>query len=399
MGTTAHLTILEKVDRVEHFDADGGGQIVRTFYCEPYTAHKTLLTALKGTVRAKVGGEAGEYERVKPHNDPLYPNFYCTDAKVVPFAPEAVRGAKPTGFNNANSDQIAACKTALDQIDDFDFSNCPDISPASSVLIGGTDITTSTVSVNGLPESNGKCGAFVTATYNPLIFMKGLSSSQDPFDFVDPQWTPVTKVTQMGRDLQFIAPVPLSNAAPDYAGGVSDTAVIPEIIWEFTVKRLMVPFLPKNVITLLSNKINKQVIHWGELTFYEGIVRMETPDIQLCTAPDGATYYNLTLKFSIRNLYDVYYSPATVNTVAGYRKGWVSWNHMLGIPTRLKIKSARFGYYPVGWDDGIFQYFGTFRGMHLFDTDMQTSVGWPNGHLASLDSDGGIFTAGFKAGQ
>ena len=73
--STSKIRILEKIDRIEKFDKDGGGTIVRTFYVEPYSSHKTLLIALRGTIVKAEGSEY--YKRIVPHNDPLFPQYYC----------------------------------------------------------------------------------------------------------------------------------------------------------------------------------------------------------------------------------------------------------------------------------------------------------------------------------
>jgi hypothetical protein len=393
---TSKLALLEKIDRIEHFDADGGGSITRTFYCEPYTAHKTAITALKGTVRpVNKAAPEGDWERVKPHNDPLYPHFFCTDVKVTPFAREAITGSKSTGFNKDEVDQLTETKKALDVIDDFDFASTPDNLDVADIADGGKDPV-----VSDGTTSTGLCGAFITATYNPLIFVQGLSSNVDEFDYVDPKLTPITRLTQLGRSLGFLLPQG-GLGALIVSGGVSDTSTVPELLWEYTIRRLMVPKNPRITLAALSNKINSTDFIMGDTSWPTGTVKMETPAVQTCLAPDGQLYYNIDFKFTIRALYGDIYVP--VETVPGSGvfqcdtpvEGWVDWNHMLGIPSSFGFQARPLGYYPVGWNSGLFQFFGPNRPLYLLDMDASTIM--PAPLVSTLGS--APFKSGFKAGQ
>jgi hypothetical protein len=390
-GITSRLQILEMVNRAEHFDAEGGGSIIRTIYCEPYTAHRTVVCALKGTVRVKPGG-GDTWERVLPHNDPLYPQFYVTDVKVVPFSSAAILGAKTSKFSNGD-DPTAGVKAALNNIDDFDFSNTPDSLDPATMLAGGEYVSESAISVGGVPLVSGHCGAFITATYRPLIFVDGLAGDEQQFDYVDPVWTPITKLTQLGRDLSFVAPNKLIVGSPvNLCGGVTDTATIPEVLWEFRCRRLLVPFVPTKTLSLMANKLNKGSMTIGNIEIPAECARMELPTIEQLMAPDGTKYYNISLCFTIRTLWTDYYKTTTTATLA---TGYPGWNYMLGIPSVLKVQASGMGYWPVGWKSGAFGAWGDFRGMYLYDTD--TAAGIPNGIAPRMDW--APFRAGFKVGQ
>ena len=120
----AYVTALRHLGRQEHFDADGGGRITRTIYCEPYTAHKRVVTALRGTVY----NAGGSWARAKPHNDPLYPWFYCQDVQVEPAFPAAARASRPTEFDRTKTQldkgllntQFSEIQRALSVLDDYD---------------------------------------------------------------------------------------------------------------------------------------------------------------------------------------------------------------------------------------------------------------------------------------
>jgi hypothetical protein len=54
-------------------------------------------------------------------------------------------------------------------------------------------------------------------------------------------------------------------------------------------------------------------------------------------------------------------------------------------------------YYPVGWFDGAFNAFGTYRGMHLYDNSVQSDPpGKNDGHGPGLTLSYEPFITGFK---
>jgi len=394
-GATSLMQICEKVDRIEHFDQDGGGTIIRTFYCEPYTSHKSLLTALRGDF---TDNGDGSMSRVIPNADPLYPNFYCFDTKVVPAFRAAIRGSRSSGFDPGGSvaGDISNLQDALSTLDDFDFASNPDALTAEQMQAGGDDEPTS----DGY-TSNGRCGAFVTATYNPLIFISGVQSddpSEDPgFDYVDPQWKPITKSTQVGAELNMIANNIIKIGNPlDLWYGLSDSASLPETLWEFTVRRLMVPYLPQVAFSFYPNKINAQDFQLGEYLFPGmsnenggGVIRCEVPEITKKVLPNGKQYYDFLLKWTVRVLTGEYYD----GTIKDYKYGRISWNHQYGWPsskTTIHALGFKYAYYPIGWATGYFPALaGSWRYMYLLD---------------DLDGGGGngfydMFISGFKQGE
>lgn len=422
MIVASKIRCIENVGRIEHFDQEGGGSIQRVIYVEPYTAHPTVCTALKGTVMKD--GDGPDYKRVPPHQDPIYDRYYCDDVKVVPMSPESISGMKTSGFNPAANDgdaahngQLTAARTALDNIDDFDGTNMFD--PGLDPNLEIAQIQTGGVAPTSGGEPKGRCGAYITATYRPLIFAPGISGAGSApypeFDYIDPVMRPITKMTQMGRDLQFIAPV-FGMPALSYAGGVTDTASIPEVLWELTCRRIMVPFVPDHTFSTLSNRINFDVFKFGNRNLPIGCVRMEAPDIIMKMAPDGAVYYDIAMKFTIRLLWEEYFrvvsdpAPPTNGNPTGFNTGYVSWNHQLGIPTLtgiakwFGIQQAGMGYWPTGWIAGAFQLFGTFRGAYLYDRQIKNAVdahGPPGLDLTgiTLALDDAPFKAGMRPNQ
>jgi hypothetical protein len=319
----------------------------------------------------------------------------------------------PSGFDadvrdgdTAHNGQLTACRAALDNIDDFDFANNPDTLSAQDLVVGGSIAGDNS-------KSAGYCGAFITATYNPLIFVTntqktGSSEWTGPgdgsgFDFVDPQWRPITLLTQTGRHLFFFAPSqPLTN--PNIAslcGGVLDTFSKPEVVLEFTCRRLMVPYLPRNTFAMYANKISAWSETLGDSTYPTGTVRMETPEAIMKIAPDGVVYYDILMKFTFRMIYDEYYDGQV-----GFQKGgWIDWNHHYGIPNvralgfDVPVQTARASYYPVCWNGGLFQQFGTNHPLYLTRDHVDLGKIPGSGGIANTGMLAMPFSVGFLQGQ
>ena len=87
--TPSRVVLFNQLDYQANHSEDGG-IIRRMFYVQPFTAHKSLLIALRGTF---VPDGNNGLKRVHPHNDPVYPNFYCVDTEVIPLDKEATSGS------------------------------------------------------------------------------------------------------------------------------------------------------------------------------------------------------------------------------------------------------------------------------------------------------------------
>lgn len=398
--------------RIEHLDASGGGTITRAFYVEPYTAYPWVELFLKGTV---LDAGAGVFARIKPHADPIKPWFYCNDVQVHPFAPETITGQAYPSFTPSNDfsygrggpgGQQTQINNVLNNVDDHsygsivDFGTNPPLTPAQ-ILAGGKPYPAGTSAnppmTGQTTVPGGKCGAYVIATYTPLIFLDGIGSSdgdtRDPFDFVNPTWTPIEKQTQIGRNLFF----DLGTGIP--AGGILDTFNKSEVIWEFSITRKMVPFLPSLTIGALNEKLNDVNSTLGNCSIPLHTARFVCPEPPpLLRAPDGATYYDITYKYMIRKLYDQYLEA----TSGAYQPGWIDWNHHLGVPTgRLwpNVQVRPMGYYPVIWNGGYFQTLGTNHKLYLYDSALTGLVPQPVPSIAQFKLLETEFTVGFKAGQ
>jgi hypothetical protein len=409
----ARVSQLETMGRVEHFDSEGGGRIQRVIYCEPYTAHKRVVTALKGTVYP-LGN--GAWQRAMPHADPLYPWFFCTDVQVEPAFPSAVRGSLSKGFNPLADDlaygealsQFLPIQTALNVVDDFDGAAELDNLTLAQIQDGGKiqDVDAKMQILNTdeqIPQapyaSEGRCGAKITATYSPLLFLQGLSTEINTgplkFDYVDPQWEPLTLTTATGRSLKFWSPqlgIPGIGINALHSG-LSDAYSLPEVVWRFSIRRLMVPFIPAYTIAMFANKLNRVDMVLGSLKFPAGTVRMETPEIITRRAPDGQMMHDILLKFLVRRLYDEYYDGPTTNFV----RGWIGWNWAFGIPSAA---TSRSGYYPVAWNSGLFQLWGTNHPLFLDDWNANIALIPDTTGLTNpgrLDCD--PFEAGMRNGQ
>jgi hypothetical protein len=367
----AYVRQLESLGRIEHFDSEGGGRITRVLYCEPYTAHKRVVTALKGTIYPR---DAELWTRELPHADPLYPWFYCTDVQVEPAFPSAVRGAMSKGFNTQFKDavlgQTPAIKEALDVLDDYDGASLLDNLTPAEIMAGGvsypfseeTKILNTDEQIEQAPfTSRGRCGAKITATYSPLLFLPGITSGMNPFDYVDPQWEPLTVSTQSGRDLEVQSPSTQWPLVPGSVmkAGLQDSYALPELVWRFSIRRLMVPFIPAYTIALFANKINAGAVSIGtKLRFPNGTLRMETPEIVTRRAPDGQMMHDILLKFLVRRLYDVHWDVGSDD----YEQNWIRWDEAYCRPANgwfdFGVGQSDASYYPVVWSADIFPALG-----------------------------------------
>lgn len=405
--------------RIEHLDDQGGGFITRTFYVEPYIAYPYVETLLKGTVVDTGGGIWG---RVKPHKDPIKDWFYCSDVQVRPFSPDNITGMALAPFTPSNDYNVRVDGSGGQQTQINNVLNCVDDHSYGNIVdfAASPPIPNAAIAAGGIPYPNdhtstGKCGAYITATYTPLIFLDGIPGSADQFDYVNPKWTPIEVNTQVGRDLFFYSPagnfsdiVTPIGAPPtiQLQGGLLDTFSRPELIWQLDITRLMVPFLPSKTLGALNNKINATNTSLGNADAPLRTVRFISPQPPpLCRAPDGATYYNITYKYLFRKLWEEYFDPATFNAAPGFYptgvlKGWVDWNHHFGVPSaRLwpNESTTSASYYPVCWNGGLFQLFGTNHPLYLDDNTLDATH--PPGTSAPFNLLSTEFGVGFKAGQ
>jgi hypothetical protein len=350
-----------------------GGEIRRTFYVQPFSAHKSLLIALRGTFVPNGSG----LKRVKPHEDPLFPNYFCTEVEVTPFDREAACGIATTGFKPQDGggsvvNDLNGLRSCLDIIPTtFDYDATLDMSVP--------EIQTGAPNYSGSPyQSYGTNGALVTAVYQPLLFATNLSSTQDPFDYVDPQWQPYTKSEAIGKDLVLVYQDITGTTG---LGGVADSAVIAEPMVRYTVRRLMVPYLPENQICGLMNKLNTTPQTIGDKHFPVGTMRVGVPELEKKLTPDGQQYYDITLVFDVRCLYTSLNVPSTLTT-ANFQPGWATWNHFyaqpstLGMTTANRVLGQKFAMYTVGWTDGYFTSApgltgSGYRPLYLYDTQVK----------------------------
>lgn len=402
--------------RVEHLDASGGGTITRAFYVEPYIAYPWVELFLKGTVASN----GVTYDRIKPHADPIKPWFYCNDVQVHPFAPETVTGQALSAFTpsgdfaynaGGTGGQQTQINNVLNAVDDHSYGNILDygVSPPLTipqVAAGGIPYPAGTSTYPPMtgttaPGTNlGKCGAYVIATYTPLIFLDGsLPSGTDQFDFVNPTWTPIEVQTQTGRYLFTCIADPIIPGQTSLFRGLLDTFTKSEVIWEFSITRKMVPFLPSLTIGALNEKLNDINSSLGNQSIPLHTARFVCPDPPpMLRAPDGATYYEITYKYKIRKLYEAYYDSNTT----GENKGWIDWNHHFLQPAarvwpNTPVKPP--GYYPVCWEGGSFPTFGPNHPLYLYDSVLTGLVPLPVPGVPQYKLLETEFTVGFKAGQ
>jgi hypothetical protein len=270
--------------------------------------------------------------------------------------------------------------------------------------------------------SRGRCGAIITATYSPVHGINGWAATDPNYgskypapktlDCVDPELTPVIKSTQLGRDLSVYAPAfGMSGAQPSLIGGVSDCASVPEMLYELSFRRLLVPFIPTNTFSQLVNRVNQYPISIGNcITIPAGCCRIDTPLIETCynllnpppslkdftttTAPQF--WYNVTLKFTVRLVQAEYYD----DTSSAYKVGRVDWNHQLCFPTIGGKAPANFhgmSYYPIGWATSalVVPGFTNFRPLYLPDTLNASGGAWPSGTTVPVAAMPALWLNGF----
>jgi hypothetical protein len=414
MPVVSFVKNIQQINRVEHLDEQGGGFVTRQLYVEPYTSYPFVELALKGTL---IKNDDDTWSRIKPHADPIKlngagkPFFYCSDVKVLPFDPSTARGMVGTGFTPSTDltvaktpvGQQAAILDALGNHDSFDFDCNIDLTPAE-IEAGGPNY--SSYAGQTAFESKGHAGAYIEATYTPVVSLDGIQDDpslpnyQDPFDFIigTDFWTPQQRNTQLGRTLQFMSPTgwPWNTYQP--SGGVSDTATVPETVYQLKTTRRMIKFVPRILFGMLQSKINFATFDLGNMHLASGTVRFETPSIRMGLTPDGQQYYDVDLIFSVRQVWDEYYDVGDAPDPPDYRTGWVDWNHMIGIPSVqfVGIQNGKLSYYPVGTKTGAFAFFGDFRPLHLYDTQITAGTS-PTGAILNIWKD--PFSAGWKNGQ
>ncbi len=410
---------LELIHRSDHRDSDGGGQVVRTFYVEPYTSYPALITALKGTVTPGVNEDSRD--RIKPSYDPNIlkappagasasvdptPFFYCIDTKVMPFAPAAVRGAASKQYQPATdlATQLTNLQTALTVPDSFDFDCNPDGLDPAQIAKGVADYSDDVA--KPCFTSKGNCGAIVQATYAPLVWLEGWpdGSASDPFDYLDPVWTPITKLSQLGRDLSLFSNY--KGGFDTRGGGLSDTASIPEGMWELTLWRKMVSYLPTNAISRLTNRVNNSTLVLGNQKYPAETVRVDSPSqVVRKMAPDGQIYYDIQYHFTIRILRD-YLWDASANGGNGAQSPVmqpVDWNHQLAIWTIpiFGIPAGQMNYWPVGFQSSAWTgwFGGPWRPVYLTDTQFDNPAGAPGNMLNPWGGIPDLFNRGWEAGD
>jgi hypothetical protein len=327
------VKLLEFRRRIER-QTPGGGEITREIYVEPYLSHPRVTKVLLGRVEGN--------DRIWPCNDPIYSHYFCAEVRQDQLAQEAIAFGDSTGLTETTDEnQIASALYTVENA-------C------------------------GAVTNKMQAGAVLTAIYRPLIFLSGLDGDLDRFDYVDPQLEPVSCANSVGRQMVAFTAKALgvANVQP-LPDPLATTATLPEVRWSFTIRRMMVPRIPRQTIELLANKVNQAEWSIGYLTFPPECVRYDSTEVITKISPVGTLWYDLLHHFSIRTLVDEYYKLGV-----GYEVGPVGWNRMLcqprfgGAIVGTILKNAT-SYYPVGWNQtsGV-SAFGGYRHQYLYDADV-----------------------------
>ena len=166
---------------------------------------------------------------------------------------------------------------------------------------------------------------------------------------------------------------------------VGSEGFITQPMQQFTIRRLMCPTVPSETIATLKGKVNSGFFSLGGHNFPPETLRFDDCEVVKRAIPysDGTnagltTWYDLLYVFTWNTIWDEYLIGGAPAGDAGYSKGWVTWNRILGLPKAailgvpvVKPGAGMFGdsvslsYYPVGWKSSIF---GAYRPLYLLDT-------------------------------
>ena len=287
----ADPTLIEQIDRTVH-TTDSGIEIVRRFYIEPYESHPEFLTILRGSV-SKPGDQ---WIRTPPSHDPYIPNCYCNEARVD-FAHEDAMASSPS------IQDVGGVRASLE-----DHQEKP---------------------------AEGTAGAIVTAHYRPLITAwdgeDNLGHSR--WDWLD--WRIDPGVRQLPWPDGLFVNGPLwdwPTAVPTEAG-----APIAVCLHEFSIRRILVPQIPWEMIQMCAGCVNRDVfptippVNQVLPTFPPRTLKFNGVTQQCMVDPNGKRWYELTYHFSWINQWDAWITDAHGNK----ESGWITWNHVFIHPEAL----------------------------------------------------------------
>lgn len=319
-----HLLDLEARGRTSHVHWDGC-EVQRQFYVNHYSAAPHVCAALLGFVL----NEGAVYKRYLPASDPIYDRIlYCNEARWDHVDKQSISAAAPLNATAGNVSNIQAYSHLMWQIN----------------RVGENKVT---VTDEGLITEGVPGGAFITASYRPLIsayhgdaYSSGPGDPVPPrerqFDFMDPQFVPgsATIPWPLGVETRRYATFPSSLLIYDPVPEESAEAIrIP--VNEFSIRRMFLGRVPYEVLDAMVGTVNS--VAWpvgnpGEIDwpwslpqFPAETLRFENYEATQHWSQSSfrEAWFEVRLVFSHRNKWDVVYDRNAVRTAHGP----VTWNH------------------------------------------------------------------------
>ena len=315
-------TTLQQWDRTDH-STSSGIEIIRTFYCEPYSSYPSVKQALQGTVTVD---DAGVWTRTRPARDTYIPNCYCNEVTADFVDKRAITSSHSMELPGRNLKEMLEGAVA-DEPDDN----------------------------NRIRETTelGVAGALIKAHYRPLITAWTRTDGSEPDElprFVPEDdewdWMDLKRVPRI-RQIQW--PEGLFITARDFVGlpfneNIPDSASSPLglVIEDISIRRILVGEIPQDVIDQCANCVNREVFPAADSNARPGFPTCPARTLKFVGADtlnmmdaQGHRWYELTLNF--RRI--VHWSNAVVTAAAHFEDNWVTWNHVFMRP----------GLSPVGW--------------------------------------------------
>ena len=332
-----HLRELESRGRTSHVHWDGC-EVQRAFYVNHFRAAPDVCAALLGFVLRGVSGAGGSiYVRYLPAFDPYYNQIlYC---------------------NEARWDHVDGDKKSI--------SNSPPIGGAAGDVPALNAYLHFKEQVNTVRE-RGEGGAFITASYRPLISgyhpqrYNNILTAADrdrQFDFIDPILTSGTQTIPWPDGFQIVKVGKIGGIGnwDNVSAEVVDPVAIPLI--EFSIRRMFLGKVPYRALDALLRYVNAEawpagtpgdlVWPWTFPQFPAHTLRFDSYEEtrHWSQSSDLNKWHELKLNFSWRNHYDTEVRDSNGRLLEGSHP--VTWNHILINPF-----NADLGWYPVyrNWD-------------------------------------------------
>lgn len=324
-----HFREVESRGRTSHVHWDGC-EVQRQFYVNHFQAAPDVCEALLGFVL-----RAGDsYVRYLPAFDPIYNQIlYCNEARW-----DHVDGDKKSISAAAAIGGAAGEVPALDAYNHF------------KIMVNAVGEDKVTVTDEGLIVEGVPGGAFITASYRPLISgyhpqrYQNILTAADrdkQFDYMDPIFTAGTQTVPWPHGVVFVKDGILGGInADDVPAELADPITIPLI--QFSVRRMFLGKTPHRALGNLLNKVNHEVWpaeEFSELVWPYTFSQFPAETLRFDSyeeirhwsqSSDLNKWHEVKLNFSWRHFYDTGLRDRTGQRVTGVNP--VTWNHVFAHP-------------------------------------------------------------------